>query len=51
VLVLVGVRLARGIGRPVVVLMVVIVGVPMAMAHRLVDMLVLVALGEVEPQP
>ena len=49
--VLVGVRLIRGVARPVLVLMVLVMQVPVRVAHRLMDMLVLVALGEVQPEP
>ena len=48
--VLVHVRLAWRVAGPVLVLVVLVVHVPVGMPHRLVHMLVLVALGEVQPQ-
>ena len=51
VLVPVGVRLTRGVVRSVSVLMMRIVNVPMLVRHRLVDVLVLVSLRDMEVQP
>lgn len=46
----VGVRLARGVVRPVGMLMVFIMDVPVLVLHRLMDMHMLVPLGQVEDQ-
>ena len=46
-----GVRFARRIGRRVIVLMVLVMTMPMLVFHGFVQMLVLVPLGQMEPQP